>query len=289
MVIEHTPMTQISTDLLDELLMEAAGPDNTPPRFTPTPDIGEGDPTPTEWEYREEMLLLLGLLFVAISDIQKGRGSGYEKQSRIQAEIDRWTVEAKTRLDTHLDQNHQAGVRDADKQLLRHGLSPMTPQGRLQYYNIIHQQQQSLEMTGQQLSAQLRNNLAVQETEKGYKVPQTEKTANQINYYFKRARNTLDRTAAYGASGAFLEGQMASFVNWEEVLLLDWVTRHDKRVCRTCRTYERRGPYKISKIPFIPHPWCRCYLTISEKVPKDLGMFLPLILTTLDDLENKEE
>lgn len=282
------PMTLIDTRLLNNLLLEAAANDpDSPPTFTPDPDYGEGTPSKEEMSYREEMLLLLGLLFLKVSDIQKGKGSGYQKQSQIEAEINKWMTDAKTALDKHLDTNHAAGVTAAQKDMLAHGIAPTNPVGRAAYYDIIHQQQLNLESIARELGDSLRNNLAVMQTEKNFKIPKDHLTGFNIHTYFNRAQNRIEKMTVYGATSSRLEGQMSGFYDWQDVLLLDWVSMHDKRVCRTCKLYERMGPYSFKQFPFIPHPGCRCHAVISEKVPQDMGMFLPLALTT-DYLLNKE-
>lgn len=288
MIDKEIPMTLVSTEFLDHLLMEAAGPDpDTPPTFTPDQDYGEGTPSPQEDDYREEILLLLGLLFISIRDIQKGVGSGYQKQSRIQAKIDEWVTQAKTVMNTHLDLNHAAGVKFANKELLTKGITPTNAVLRKAYYDIIHQQMVNVDSIGRELADRLRGNLAVMETEKNFKMGKGEGAKFNINTIFKRAMLRLDRMATYGSMASFIEGQMAGFYDWQNVLLLDWETAGDKRVCKTCQMYATGGPYKFNEFPFIPHPGCRCRAVISERVPRDMGMFLPLALTTYDMLNNE--
>lgn len=284
---EEFPMTHVDNRLLNHLLMEAAGPDpDTPPTFTPQEGYGEGTPSKEEMDYREEMLLLLGLLFVSIRDIQKGVGSGYNKAGRIEEAINDWMANAKQVLDRSLDSNHYAGVQEAERQLLAKGINPTGAVMRKAYYDIISQQHLNLESVGRELSDRLRNNLAIITSESNFKVPKSAKTQFNINNYFKRAQTRIDRMATYGSTAAFIEGQMAGYYDWQNVLLYEWETAGDKRVCKTCQMYASGGPYRMSQFPFIPHPGCRCRAVISERVPQDMGMFLPLALTTEELLED---
>jgi len=284
---EEFPMTLIDNRLLDKLLMEAAASNqDSPPTFTPDPNYGEGTPSQEENNYREELLLLLGLLFISVRDIQKGVGTGYQKQSRIQAAIDNWMKDAKTAVDTHLDLNHAAGINAANKMLLDKGINPTGATLRGAYYDVIHQQQLNVESIGRELSDNLRGNLAVMTAEGNYKVSKSAKTRFNLNTYFRRAQTRVDRMATYGSTASYIEGQMSGFYDWQNVLLFDWETAGDKKVCNTCYAYANAGPYTMANFPFIPHPGCRCRMVVSSRVPHDIGMFLPLALAT-EDLLNQ--
>ena len=49
------------------------------------------------------------------------------------------------------------------------------------------------------------------------------------------------------------------------VVLIDWITAGDDRVCPSCLDNEDNSPYPPDQVPSYPgHPRCRCYLDSED-------------------------
>lgn len=278
--------------LFDELLLYAAesyGSDEKP-IFKPTPNIGEGEASKEEHDYRAELLLLLGVFFSRVMENLKTQYPNSNKIVRIENLGNEWTYTAGQTIERQLNKIFQLGVKDMNLQLQAVGLAPQAKTGNMKYYTLLQQQTSNLEFISREVIDKLSQQLRIQDIEKQFTTSREARTTPTPNNVFNVAKRRTDAMGSYGANVAFVTGQQTAAQEWIDTILLDWVTAHDRKVCKTCIGYEEMGPYKVDKVPIIPHNFCRCRLRVHRTGNNEYDMGNPLIpLAILNELEKEEQ
>jgi len=271
-------------DKLAYKLLENAVGDNPddPPDFTPESDFGEGTPPTWEDEYRSTILLLLSTLYLAIRDVAEDPTlTPEQRKQRINILTDSFKTEGEGRINQYLNNIYRLGENAASQEILSIGLYPGRGMDARILESALMQQRENLISVANAVKDNVNGQINFQFLQENYKVPEEFKFKVNVNNAFKDAKTRLDRMASYGATVVYAEGKLNVFREFEDQILLDWVSRGDSKVCAVCRFYESNGPYKPSMFPIAPHTGCRCYpmIHILRSNNNDL-----LILPVLDAL-----
>jgi hypothetical protein len=198
-----------------------------------------------------------------------------------------WIFGSERTIERQLNKIFHDGINDMNRQLQAIGLAPNVKGLDMTYYTLVQQQKANMAYIGQQITDKLSQQLLIQELEKQFSTSKEAATRPQPNNAFNVAMRRADAAGSYGSNVAFTAGQRASASEWKDIIELDWLTRHDKKVCAICNAYEEANPYKVDKVPIIPHNWCRCRLLVRIKDQSALGN--PLIpLALLNELDREQ-
>ena len=279
-------MIEVEEDFHNALLLYAEnnrGNDDKP-NFKPQEDMGEGEPTREEQTYRAELLLLLGAFFSRTVDALQTKHPNSYKISRIENLGKEWIFTSQQAIERHLSKIFQSGVKDMNRQLKEVGIAPQNRGVNIRYYTLLEQQQANMIYIANQIHDKLGQQLRIQELERQFKTISNARTKPLPNNAFNTALKRADAAASYGSNVAYMIGQQAAAEPWKDIIQVDWLTAHDSKVCMLCQSYEEGGPYKIDKIPIIPHNWCRCRLRIHKAPEMNVNPLIPLtIIDQLDD------
>ena len=272
--------------LVYKLLQNAVGdnPDD-PPDFTPESGFGEGTPPQWEDEYRNTILLLLSTLYLAIRDVAEDPTlTPEQRKQRIQILTDSFKAEGESRINTQLQNIYRLGENTASQEILGVGLYPGRGMDARILESALMQQQENLVGVANAVRDNVNGQINFQSLQDNYKVPKQFKFKVDVNSAFRDAKTRLDRMASYGATVVYAEGKLNVFREFEDQILLDWVSRGDSKVCPTCRWYEENSPYKPSEFKIAPHTGCRCYPRISFQKGDGVNNNDLLLLPVLDTL-----
>lgn len=273
-------------DLLAYRLLENAVEDdpNDPPDFSPESDFGEGTPPTFEEEYRSQILLLLSILYLAIRDtLDDDKLTADQQKTRINVLVDSFTTQGENRISTELQKIYKLGGQAANQEVLSVGLYPRGGLDETRLRVILLQQKDNLRFVANAIRDNAFSQINWRVLQEQYKIPSQYKFTATINQPFREARTRLDRMASYGATATYSEGKLRVFREFEDQIMLNWITRGDSKVCGICRYYQDNSPFKPSEFPAPPHTGCRCYPSIATEGRGDDGMDL-FVLPIIDNL-----
>ena len=272
----------IDNRLAYKLLENAVGdnPDD-PPDFSPESDFGEGSTPTWEDEYRSQILLLLSTLFLAIRDTVKDPTMSPEQmRNRINILVESFVTQGEGRIGKDLSKINQIGRQAASQEILSIGLYPGTHGDERILRYILDQQRGNLRYVANAIRDNAYGQINWKVLQDQYKTPAQFKYNVNMNQAFKEGKTRLDRMASYGATAVYAEGKLTVFREYEDSILINWMTRGDSKVCPTCRFFADQNPYKPSEFPAPPHTGCRCYPTLAtEDVDGNDLLILPIIDT----------
>lgn len=272
--------------IVNKLLLNALGDGNPddPPDFSPESGFGEGSPPPFEDEYRSTILLLLSTLYLAVRDVAEDPTlTPEQRKQRISVLVDGFRTEGEARIGQQLSAIYRLGEQAASQEILSIGLYPGRGMDERILQSALLQQRENLNAVANAIRDNVHGQINFQTLQGNYRVPEQFMFRVNVNQAFREGKIRLDRVASYGATVSYAEGKLNVFREFEDQILLDWVSRGDSKVCPTCRFYEEEGPYKPSLFPVPPHTGCRCYPRISVRGMNDNGMDL-LVLPIADTL-----
>ncbi len=236
------------------------------PDFTPDEDLGEGEATDEEWEYREELLAALALIYPGLSKLIKSNLTVEEKLTKVDEYIDKFITNAQKITTTTTTAAWDTAVQSANSQVkdkttkLRTNATPDT--ARLDTIQL--QQTNNIEDIALVLRGRIRQGLLIAEIQSNYELSddQSENKYNYLDNAFLTAQTNLDKAGMYGWIESNKAGLLETFAVAGTILgaviVAPWVTMGDDNVCEECLDLAANGPYSVLFWPADPHFGCRC-------------------------------
>lgn len=124
MIREHTLdqliLKTMPREILNALPTEA-------PTFQPNPNLGEGEASQSEWEYREDILNLLNRLYRAIKKIEASDLPNNDKERKREIMINEFREEGKQLVNQHINQTFKEKKEIAVQKLADIGIDKKPP------------------------------------------------------------------------------------------------------------------------------------------------------------------
>lgn len=252
--------------------------------FQPNKNLGEGQATPEELKYREDLLKLTEQLYKDTTKVLNSNSTPDEQIKEINKLIDTFISEGQDLVNTSLPETWDKGVNDGIKELknIDNKKSYNTKKIQTNKLDLILQQQLfNIEDIGLKLRGRLRQFIlinAIQEpndtsVEKSIilKATPTSKWTKcmlqmhtryphmseeelrtecekEIEPAFQDVQDNIDKMGLFGWLTTHHEAFLGTLMMGAMVLgdlIADWVTMGDERVCEECQEAESKGPYSI--------------------------------------------
>lgn len=244
------------------------------PDFEIDENIGEGEASPAEKKYRQELLTLIAAIFPAIKKIIKSNDSLETKIKKIDKQLATFKEKANSLARKSVDSNFKSGVAKANENLdkifddikkIRADQAAMNA--------ILEQQLYNIEDITNYLRGRLIQGLYMDEVNSVYSQDKRDETF--LYGVFNEAQSRLDKMGVFGYLKSFDMGNLTTLLAGAAlmgaVLEADWVTceemgtcaptddpEGDGPVCEDCLALAENGPYLLTAWPEEPHFGCRC-------------------------------
>lgn len=261
----------INQDVLDKLIINTIHPVivnqdsmDMEPDFLPDEQMGEGQASPEEHDYRSELLGILALSFPVITGILQNKELLPEQKiSQIDNELSSFTTRAEALIGRSLPQTWKDAVTEANNKLkeLKPGIKDVKAD-KNQLQLIEAQQNNNIQDISNFLRGRLTQGLMMDEIDGVYGDHQS--NIDYLNPAFNGAQNRLDQMGMYGYLKThhlgMLTGLMAGSLIMGALLIADWVTMGDDKVCDECQEMEAGSPYSVMEWPEERHFGDRCWM-----------------------------
>ena len=258
-------MVAVDQELYHHLLKSSGLTVKDKPTFTPDEDIGEGEATPEELEYRSALLLLLSALYTGAVKVIKSDKKTPDKIKTVDKLLDNFNKQSQTLAEKYPSSFYAAAIKEANTKLkaLERNLNKVDPGEKL-LQPILLQQLSNLEDITNYIRGRLITTLRLNDVNDFYDLTPTERREEQnIDGAFTTAETRLDQMGVYAFTQSHKYGLLGTFMAAEVVLGLvlvaDWLTMEDDRVCEDCQAMAEAGPYPVALWPPEQHFGDRCY------------------------------
>lgn len=230
------------------------------PDFLPDEDMGEGEASEDELDYRAELLLLLAGIAPALTKIVKSDDSISDKEKAISDILSDFQSDAEELIDERIGAAFNGAVENANQTLqdLEKGIKKVKGD-KNQLSAIENQQKANIKDIASTLEGKLMMGLNMDEVNTIYA---GKPDFSYIETALLQAQTRLDGMGMYGYLQGNMQGGLtaltAGTVLLGEMIVADWVTVGDENVCEDCLELEAGSPYPVIDWPEDPHFGCRC-------------------------------
>lgn len=234
------------------------------PTFEVDEEMGEGEATEEEIDYRKELMTALAAIFPAMLLTVKSKDLINDKLKEIDKLLAEWRKESKDIILTNTNLAFDNAVTDANTILegFKDGIKTV-PGDAANLAAIQKQQIDNITDISNYLRGRILQGLNMNEVNTIY-----DTTANYefINTAFNEAQLRLDQLGVFGWVESHKQGTTTALVAGMAVigavLVADWVPDYSNPnpdwPCDECIALEEGGPYPLFDWPMSPHFGCRC-------------------------------
>lgn len=254
-------MVRVREDILMPLLLNAVN-ETSEPDFEPNENLGEGEASEAELNYRKELLSLLSIAYPSVTKIVKNKELSIDaKIKKINKLIDDLFPDADALVKDQTKTFFDESVITANSNLknIKSDIKKIKPDPKT--LNIIQLQQLN---NFQSIIDNLKNKIAsgLYLDEVNFELnPEYESKYDYIGPSFKESQNRLDGMGWYGYFKSDQLGLVATYglgISILGNLVADWVTMGDENVCEDCQEMADNGPYPVLNWPDELHFGDRC-------------------------------
>ncbi|MEL7669357.1 hypothetical protein [Methanobacterium sp.] len=246
------------------------------PTFEPNSNLGEGEASTDEMDYRSALIAALAFIYPGIVKIVKDKTlTTDEKINQINVTIDGFTREAESEVKTHTQNIWSKANAEANKNLknIDSNYKPAKPD-KAGLEAIQNQQIQNINNVANTLKGRLAQGLLTGDIDKAVR-PDLEPDISYIDNAFYEAQNRLDSTGYDGWDKVNEAGLLGAYMLGNAVLgalVADWIDMKDDSVCADCKAKVKNGPYPVMNWPKKPHFGCRCGMGVPYLLSSTTGV-----------------
>jgi len=245
------------------------------PTFEPNSNLGEGEASQDEMDYRAALIAALAFIYPGIVKIVKdNKLTTDEKINQVNTTIDGFTREAESEVKTHTQNIYNKANAEANKNLKNIDSKYKSAKPDKAALEAIQNQQiANINSAANALKGSLAQGLLMEQVDSV--VRDVESYYTYVDQAFVQAQNRLDGTGWYGWYKADELGLLGAYMMGNAVLgalVADWITKDDDRVCADCKHMAKNGPYPIMNWPPEQHFGDRCRMGVPYLLSSTTGV-----------------
>lgn len=247
------------------------------PSFEPNSNLGEGEASEDEMDYRTALLALLAAIFPQITKIVKdNKLTTNEKTSQIDSIIDNYAKQSEDDIKQYTQDIYDKAVTTANSNLKKIDPKIKTLTPDFKSLDVIQTQQiKNIESVSNQLKGKLIQGLLMGDINNSMRKNPEKIQYEFIDGAFKEAQDRLDGTGWYGWYKSKEGGLLSTYMMGNDILgalVADWITAGDENVCEDCQAMADNGPYSVLNWPPEQHFGDRCEMGEPYLLDSSMGV-----------------